>query len=457
MNVLRHESRIAIERTGWLTHYGQTTACRVTDFTEHGVRLHTECLSPPVGELLSLKCALDGHEDIECRLAVTHVHESTVGACIIDISKDHEERLSRFIENVITVNLNGTVGTPHRPAQTSSPTTAAPVSHLVPLLCLFGVIALVSAITPAIKYTLQHHAVDFLQVAASRIVIGFLVLAGFTLWFDPKGIWALTARDLRKLTVLGLLGVGGYPIAAWGLVYSSVTHFAIIYSLLPTFTTLLSIARGKDHPGTATMVGLLVSWAGCLVVLAGPSGPGMAWGVGDALILLFTLMMSCYLVLSPGIIKRVGVWTANTTMFGMISIVMLSGEAARNTVSSASLSPIVIGLFLFIGTATAGVFLLRSRALQSLSPAVVGAYHNLIPIGTIGLAALWLNETVTVSTLMGALAVVGGTELVRRAPVWRPRHGQPWYLPKPASSGLPGRPIVDLEAAHVPDVPARVA
>ncbi len=122
MNVLRHESRIAIERTGWLTHYGQTTACQVTDLTEHGVRLQTEFLSLKVGEFLHLKCALDGHEDIECRLAVTHVHESIVGACILDISKDHEERLSRFIENVITVNLNGTVGATHCSAQTSTPT-----------------------------------------------------------------------------------------------------------------------------------------------------------------------------------------------------------------------------------------------------------------------------------------------------------------------------------------------
>ena len=457
MNVLRHESRIAIERAGWLTRHRQTTVCHVTDFTEHGVRLRTEVLSLKVGDVLDLKCALDGDQDIECRLAVTHVHDSTVGAVMIEIAQHHQERLSQFIENVITVNLNGTVASSHAPASTSDPTTTAPGSQLVPLLCLFGVIALVSAITPAIKYTLQHDAVDFLQVAASRIVIGFILLAGITLSFDAKGIRSLTARDLWKLAVLGLLGVGGYPIAAWGLVYSSVTHFAIIYSLLPTFTTLLSIARGKDQPGIATLVGLFISWGGCLVVLAGPSGPGMAWGVGDALILVFTVMMSGYLVLSPSIIKRVGVWTANTTMFGMISIVMLSGEAARSTLPAASVSPMGIGLLLFIGTATASVFVLRSRALQSLSPAVVGAYHNLIPIGTIGLAALWLNETVTVPMLLGAVAVVAGTELVRRAPVWRLRKEQQWRLLKPTQSGPPGRSVIELETAQIPDVPARVA
>ena len=89
---------------------------------------------------------------------------------------------------------------------------------------------------------------DFLELAASRVVIGFVFLAGITMWFDFQGLRSLTARELGKLTLLGLLGVGAYPVAAWGLVYTSVTHFAIIYSLLPTFTTLMSMARGKDHP-----------------------------------------------------------------------------------------------------------------------------------------------------------------------------------------------------------------
>ena len=131
---------------------------------------------------------------------------------------------------------------------------------------------LVSAITPAIKYTLQHSAIDFMELAASRVAIGFLFLAGITVWFDLQGLRSLTPREVGKLTLLGLLGVGAYPIAAWGLVYTSVTHFAIIYSLLPTFTTLISMARGKDHASVATVSGLFMSWAGCLLaVLAGPS------------------------------------------------------------------------------------------------------------------------------------------------------------------------------------------
>jgi drug/metabolite transporter (DMT)-like permease len=457
MHSLRHQSRIAIERIGLVIAHGQTAECRVSDFTEDGFRLQTDDLSVLVGEVVHLTCALDAHEDIECRIAVTHIHPWAFGAQIVEMSTDHRARLAQFIEDVITVNITGTVVAAHQPEHSTPRITAHPVSHWVPLLCLCGVIVLVSAITPAIKYTLQHSAVDFLELAASRVAIGFLFLAGITVWFDLPGLRSLTPREVGKLTLLGLLGVGGYPIAAWGLVYTSVTHFAIIYSLLPTFTTLISMARGKDHATIATMTGLFMSWAGCLLaVLAGPSVSGMGWGGGDVLILLFTLMMSCYLVWSPNTIKRVGVWTANTTMFGTASLVILSGEAAQGTIPLRDLSAMGCWLLFFIGTATAGVFLLRSRALQSLSPALVGAYHNLIPICTIGLAYLWLSEAVTVYTWLGALAVVAGTELIRRAPSFgrQGRHRSVVDLTCPKS---PGEAILERDPAGTPALPARAA
>ena len=417
MNTLRHESRIAIERTGVLTCHGQRSECRLSDFTEHGFRLRTDAISPGVGQVLDLTCALDCQQAIECCVAVTHVHSSDVGVQIVEMSPDHQERLSRFIGDVITVNIDGAVMAPRKAKPIRPPRPVQPASHLTPILCLFGVIVLVSAITPAVKYTLQHNVVDFLELAASRVVIAFLFLAGMTMWFDVEGFRSLTARGFGKLTLLGMLGVGGYPIAAWGLLNTSVTHYALIYSLLPTFTTLLSIARGKDRANIATVTGLLVSWTGCaLAVSASPSIPGVGWGVGDTLILLFTLMVSCYLVLSPNTLKRAGAWTANTTMFGTASVVILMVQATRGTVPPTDLSPFGMGVLLFIGTATAAVFLLRSRALQSLSPAVVGSYHNLIPICTIGLAYLWLNETVTIYMFVSALAVIGVTELVRGAP-----------------------------------------
>ena len=47
----------------------------------------------------------------------------------------------------------------------------------------------------------------------------------------------------------------------------------------PRLRRLSALPRGKDHANVATVTGLLVSWAGCLLaVLAGPSAPGRGLG-----------------------------------------------------------------------------------------------------------------------------------------------------------------------------------
>lgn len=307
------------------------------------------------------------------------------------------------------------------------------------MLCLIGVVALLSSITPAIKYTLQHSSVDVLGLACSRVVIGFFFLAVITAWIDSRGLRALTAHHILQLAMLGLLGVGAYAVAAWGLMYTSVTHYALLYSLLPTFTALVSMGCGKDRGNLVTACGIFISWTGCLLAVSDgiTTGQGMSFGFGDGLALLFTVMMSCHIVLSPNIVKRFGVWTSNTTMFGTTAVVLLAGETAGGKLPVSGLSFEVVGLLLFIGTATAGVFLLRSRALQSLTPAMVGAYHNLIPICTIGLAHLVLGEAVTAYTLLGGIAVMAGAELVRRAPCVTSVTSSPAAITPPPSIGVP--------------------
>jgi uncharacterized membrane protein len=127
--------------------------------------------------------------------------------------------------------------------------------------------------------------------------------------------------------------------------------------------------------------------------------------------------MSTHIVLSATVVKRFGLMTSNTAMFGMSAVLLCTGNLAWGGLPHQELLSLSIILsVLFIGLATAGVFILRSHALQFLTPATVGAYHNLIPVCTIGLAHLLLGEPVSPQTILGGAAVMLGTELVRRAP-----------------------------------------
>ena len=292
--------------------------------------------------------------------------------------------------------------------------------QVVPLLCLLGVVALLSSITPTMKYVFQHSSLTFLSIASGRIVIGFLFLAVVTAWFDWKGLQSLTMADGVRFGVLGLLGVGSYVVAAYGLSYTNVTHYALIYSLLPTFTAFFSWCISKESLSGSSLCGIVLSWTGCLMALV----PNVETGTievesGDPLVLLFTFMMAAHLVLSMRMVRNHGVLTANTAMFG-ITAVLISGctVAWGEPAPPVDLSWTVWGAVLFIGLGTASVFLLRCRSLQSLAPATVGAYHNFIPICTIAIAHLSLGEPLAAHTMIGALAVLLGSELVRRKPMW---------------------------------------
>jgi drug/metabolite transporter (DMT)-like permease len=270
------------------------------------------------------------------------------------------------------------------------------------------------------KFVFEHSSLTFLSMASGRLLVGFLFLAVITACLDLKGLRSLSIADGARFGILGLLGVGSYVVAAYGLLYTNVTHYALIYSLLPTFTAFFSWCLSKDRLTGSSFVGIAFSWSGCLLALIPNLETGtIEFDLGDPLVLLFTFMMAAHLVLSVSIVRHHGVLTANTVMFG-ITAILVSGctFAWGERASPADWSWTVGGAVLFIGLGTASVFLLRCRSLQSLTPATVGAYHNFIPICTIGIAHLSLGEPLTAQTTIGALAVLLGTELVRRKPAW---------------------------------------
>jgi len=291
-------------------------------------------------------------------------------------------------------------------------THATPV---IPLLCLVGVVLLLSSVTPLVKYIFQHSHLHPIRLASFRVMIGFLVLLTITSLWDRRGLMSLSADGLLRLGFVGFLGVFSYTIAAWGLMHTSVVHYSLIYGLLPSCTAALSVLSGHDRMTIPKCLGVLFSLGGCVVAIcfAVPDGEAAVhWG--DLFVLLFTVMMSAHIVFSSGIVKRFGVMVSNTVMFGSSSLLLLFGSMPWSEALQEEASPLIMLSVLYIGCATAAVFLLRCRSLQTLSPATVGTYHNLIPVCTVLLAYVWLGEPLGLSTVVGGIMVILGAEVVRR-------------------------------------------
>lgn len=288
-------------------------------------------------------------------------------------------------------------------------------THAVPLACLIGVVLLLSSVTPVIKYVFQHSQVQPIGLACFRVMIGFVFLLSITWLWDRRGLMSLSTADMLRLGLVGFLGVFSYAIAAFGLMHTSVVHYALIYGLLPSCTAALSVLFGHDRMTIPKCLGVLFSLGGCIVAIsfAAPyDESAIRWG--DLFVLLFTMMMSAHLVFSSGIVKRVGVMVSNTVMFGASSVLLFFGSIPWSNSVQQEASPFIMVSVLYVGCATAAVFMLRCRSLQSLSPATVGTYHNLVPVCTVFLAYVCLGEPLGMTTVLGGLMVLVGAEVVRQ-------------------------------------------
>lgn len=102
----RHLYRIGVARPGIVRRGEDIASCEVCDLTEKGVQLKTD-LPVKVGDRLHLDCSLAETLDVRCAVRVTRTCGPSVGACIVEITAADQECLSRFIENVIALTLEG--------------------------------------------------------------------------------------------------------------------------------------------------------------------------------------------------------------------------------------------------------------------------------------------------------------------------------------------------------------
>lgn len=286
-----------------------------------------------------------------------------------------------------------------------------------PYVCLLLVIGLLASVTPVMKAAFTMDQVDPMTVAALRTIIPFAVLFPIAACRKSGALMSLNRRDFKELSALGVLGIGSYLVAATGLSYTTVTHYVLIYSLLPGCTAILMAVLKHRRLTTLTIAGIALSFLGCIVAVTtkGAQEIGSMGAVGDALVLLFTMMLALHLVASRQITKRVGTLTAHTVMFGSTSLVMIGAAWSGIEPGHAALSLSTWIALSYIGLATAAVFLLRAHALKTLPPTTVASFHNLVPVCTLVIADLWLGEPLQGATLVGAAIILIGLEVLRRA------------------------------------------
>jgi drug/metabolite transporter (DMT)-like permease len=275
-----------------------------------------------------------------------------------------------------------------------------------------------------------------IAIVCARSAIGAVLLAGI---LRARGESMLPPRSsLGPLAVMGFVGVAFHGLLqAHALALTTAVNTGWLIALIPVWSALLAAVLGRERFRGGKVGGIIVGFAGTLLVVArGRLDAGVVAlpaARGDLLVLASTVNWAIYSLLGHATIRRLGPTRATAGAMTLGTLMLLPFFLAGGGPGAyARLSLAGIGAILFLGVACSGLgYLYWYRALERVEASRVAALLYLEPLVTLGAAVLLLGEPVGLMTVVGGVLVVGGVALVQRA--------SPGVPPSsPASATAPG-------------------
>jgi drug/metabolite transporter (DMT)-like permease len=266
----------------------------------------------------------------------------------------------------------------------------------------------------AIKYSLE----DLLPLSfnALRFTIASIVMLSVA--FLSRNSVKVAPGDRIKLFALGLLGNTVYQsVFITGMAHTRAGNAALILATTPLFTAILGRIRKHEYFTTRGVAGLLLAFAGIvMIVISGRGEVSIGETVlGDSLLLASTVCWSLYTVGSKPLVHKYGSMKAT-------AIMMTSGTPFLLLVCAPSLlrqdwarvRPIAWAGVVYSGLfAIALAYLIWSYGVRRIGSTRTAIYSNITPIVALLVAWLALGETPTLGQLAGAVVIFGGIYLVR--------------------------------------------
>jgi drug/metabolite transporter (DMT)-like permease len=222
----------------------------------------------------------------------------------------------------------------------------------------------------------------------------------------------VAVRDLAALAVFALFGVVINQVCFLeGLARTTPSHSALINTTIPITTILFAIALRRERLRAARLLGILLSFAGVLILLRVDALEIRAeWFAGDLLTLVNASSFGLFLVISKNTIRRLGptVATAGIFCFGALGIAAYGGAAAAELDFAAVPGSVWVLAALIVVFPTVLTYFLNYWALARVDSSLVALFIYLQPIIAAALSAALLAEPVTGRLLVSSLFVFAG-------------------------------------------------
>jgi drug/metabolite transporter (DMT)-like permease len=234
-----------------------------------------------------------------------------------------------------------------------------------------------------------------------------------SVFYTPQ---ALTRADRWALLGVGLVGHLCYQVCfVAGVDQTSVSNAALIIGATPAVVAVASAILGRERITPFHWVGAAVSAAGIVVVVGQSASFGGATFRGDLLVMVSVCCWAAYTLGAAGLMRRHSPLyvTGMTMAIGTVPYAVLFLPAVLRVDWLGLSRYTLIALPLSALLALCFAYLIWYAGVQRLGPARTSIYSNVVPLGAMLVARVWLGEPITAVKIGGAAAIVSGVLLTR--------------------------------------------
>jgi len=282
------------------------------------------------------------------------------------------------------------------------------------ILGLIGII-LFSSKAVMVKLAYQYH-VDAVSILMFRMLFSFpfyLVIA--ILYRNKNNGVELVRKDYIWLVFFGIVG---YYLSSYfdfvGLIYIKASLERIILFIYPTIVILFNKLFLKQPVSKDQIFAIILTYVGIIIAFGHEvTISGHDAYLGGFFILLCAISYAAYLSGSGWLIPKFGVvkFTAYVMVVSCLCVFLHYGITNKIDLLNYPREVYILGFLIAIFATVIPSFLVSwsIKLISSSNFAVIAAVG---PISTIILAAIFLNEQLTLLQLLGAFAVIIGISLV---------------------------------------------
>ena len=285
------------------------------------------------------------------------------------------------------------------------------IGHLLALVCAF-----VWGIT-FVSTKVLLEAMTPVEILLTRFVIGYALL--WIVW--PKRMRKPSGREEWLFAAAGLTGICLYYLLEnIALVYTRASNVGVVVCLSPFFTVLLErLFIGRGRIGGGFFAGLALSLAG-VALISWPAGSAVQFNPkGDLLAAAAALVWAFYCLFVNKIAAagfEVLPATRRIFLYGIVMMLPFAAALDASWNPAGWMMPVCVGNLLFLGALASGLcFVFWSRSVAVLGAVRSTVYIYLVPVVTVVMAAVILDEPLGVPVLSGVALVIAGLVISQKS------------------------------------------